>query len=1206
MNIRFLTLLAIPLALSAQETRSTIAGRILDPDGAAVPGAKVVVTNVDTNTSVEVATNDTGYYEANLLLPGSYQVSAAVSGFRTSVRKGIGLLMNSRLEIDLKLELGAVSDAITVVAAAPLLDTSSGSSGRVLDNRTQSGLPVSAASPIILAVLAPGVQTNGEVQTVAPQGQGSASNYKVAGGVGGNEWALDGAPNMGLNRSVAYVPHSDTIAEMKMETSGFDATIGHTTGVMMSMLSKSGSNRYHGTLSNMHFQDRWNAMGFFERQLYYRNLAAAETRGDTAAVAALRDGPRQPSGHRNHYMGTIGGPVRIPKVFNGRDRLFFFLNAGGFRGISSASPQYQNMTFPTMAHREGDFSSLLQVDAVRYQIYDPLSVRRDPARAGHFVRDPIPGNVLPKSRIVNPAYEFYRKLLPVPNRDPLNPKMEPRNNYIAADMPQNPNYDDYGARLDFHLSSKHRFFGRYTWDEWTSYMNDWTYKTYPGLMQGGPIRVNNGGIVDWVWMPRPATMFDFSFAVHQYSQGNVRRQPMKFKPSDVGLPKYLDDKAGDLHILPTMNASGYKVMGQPVGAITRPATQASKVDVMHITGRHTLRAGADIRNHYRTGGGGGLTSGTFTFNNTYTRRYDDTLAPAGDYGLSWAAFMMGIPSAAVVETNDSFATHNPYFAWYLQDSWRLTPRLNINLGMRTEYEMGQTERYNRMIGPFDSTLTLPISAGAQAAYAAKPLPERAAADFVIRGGATYPNAGNRRIRSSELMWLPRFSAAYQAGGKTVLRGGYGMFYDTANVLYMAPNQLGFSRSTSTVLTNDFGATWLAGNPRAGVSPLADPFPVRSGGDRFDLPLRDQLGAMAVAGQGFSYTAFDTPHARQHRWRIGVQRQLTPNMMVEAAYAGSYADRVAVSQNLSPLPERYWADGMVRDNATASNLNANVTNPFNIRNFAELRQTNPLVYQDMSARAFFANPTVRKNQLLKPYPQLNSLTRANSPLGEVRTDEMQLSFERRFSRGFNLYVAYTRLRNREADFFYNEWDARPTWRESNDGRPHRLVGTGIWELPFGRGRAFARSGVWSALFGGFQVALRYEFQPGPLLDFGNLFYYGQLGDIAGGERTFARWFNTDNFERTAAKTPAAFHRRMFPTRVDNVRADMTNIWSGNVQREFRFLERYSLQFRVDALNLQNRTQMDSPSTSPISTDFGRCTSQSLTTNRWIQFQLRFAF
>ena len=164
-----------------------------------------------------------------------------------------------------------------------------------------------------------------------------------------------------------------------------------------------------------------------------------------------------------------------------------------------------------------------------------------------------------------------------------------------------------------------------------------------------------------------------------------------------------------------------------------------------------------------------------------------------------------------------------------------------------------------------------------------------------------------------------------------------------------------------------------------------------------------------------------------------------------------------------------------------------------------------------------------------------------------------------------------------------------------------------ELPFGKGKPLARQGVPAALLGGFQLGITYEFQSGALLDFGNLFFYGDLKDIPlKGKKTFSRWFNTENFERNAARAPAAYHRRVFPTRVPDVRADWTNHWSGSLQREFRFLERFGLQFRMDVLNLLNRTQMAAPVTNPLATNFAECTQQAWTTKRFLQFQLRLAF
>jgi len=456
------------------------------------------------------------------------------------------------------------------------------------------------------------------------------------------------------------------------------------------------------------------------------------------------------------------------------------------------------------------------------------------------------------------------------------------------------------------------------------------------------------------------------------------------------------------------------------------------------------------------------------------------------------------------------------------------------------------------------------------------------------------------------MWLPRIAGAYQLDSKTVLRAGYGLFYDTLNVLNWAPDQTGYSRTTSTTLTTDYGMTWLAGNPRAGISPLTDPFPLRSDGTRFDPQVGNTLGLMAKAGRGWSFTDFDYKHARLQRWRFGIQRQLDGNTTVEVAYVGERAGRIPLSKTLSALPAQYWVAGNVRDTSAMTSMTQNVTNPFRITNFASLQASDPLQYGNLATVGFFTGANIQKNVLLRPFPQMNGLTQSNASLGKSRTDSLQVTVQRRFAKGFSLNLGYTRMHARAADFFYNEFDSEPSWRESNDARPHRLVGSGIYQFPFGKGRAFAKSGILSYLIGGFQIAATYEWEPGPLLDWGNLFYYGKLSDIRKGPHTLDEWFNTDNFERASSKAPASYQLRVFPTRVDGVRADMTNQWNINLQREFRIKEGMTLQLRVDDLNVQNRTQFAGPNVSPTSTNFGWVTAQTSATKRFIQIQGRIRF
>jgi hypothetical protein len=1197
----------VSLPLAAQETRGSIAGRVTDPAGGVVVNASVAVANTETSVGLRVQTNDTGYYEANLLIPGRYEVSVEASGFKKFVRKGLTLPVSTRIEINISLELGALAETVSVTAEAPLLDTSTASSGSVVDTRTVMDLPTIANNTMVLVKLTPGIQTSGVNDYLGPHSNVGASDYSVAGNVGGNEWSIDGVPNNGAGRRSAYLPVADTVQEMKVETSGFDASMGHSSGANIAMMTKAGTNQFHGSLTEQHWQQRWHGTPFFTKQLYYRNIAAAEAAGDKAKADELRSQDKQASGRSNNYTGTVGGPVWIPKVFDGRNRLFYFFSYQGNKDSVADLPSRYNNTIPTMDDRTGNFSRHLGVNAGLYQLHDPLSVRPDPARPTHFIRDPIPGNIVPKGRMINPAYEWYKNVLPTPNND-IDPKREPLNNYLSTAAPLIRDYKAYSNRFDYQLSDKHRFFARWSFNDWINDADNWTFQTLNGLQSLRQTRTNLGGTVDWVYAITSATILDVAVAANNYWEGNRPDVAQSYKPSDVGLPAYIDEKADTQTIVPVMNFSGYRTIGRTYPTTTFFRTMSGKADLSHIRGHHSLRMGFDYRGQHRTANAGGNTSGTFNFSNHFTRRNDDTITPAGSIAHSWAAFLMGLPDSMTIATNDSYAMFNPYYSWYVQDNWRLAPKLSLNIGLRMEYERGPTERFSRTIGYFDPKATLPITTLAQAAYARSPIPEKPPSTFSVLGGSIYPGSmgAPRNLWRNELMWLPRFAAAYQANSQTVIRVGYGAFFDTLNVLNDGPDQTGYSRTTSTQITNDFGMTWLAGDPRKGVSPLNDPFPVRQDGTRFDAPTRETLGLMARAGRGWTFDPYEMRHARQQRWRAGIQRQIGQSMIIDAAYAGSYSDRVPVSRSLSPLPEQFWARGLVRDNNIANNMNANVTNPFQLANFASLKISDPVVYQDMTTQSFYTSATIRKNQLLRDFPQMNGITTSAVPSGAVRTHALELQFQRRFSEGFNLSASYTFMHARTSDLYLNEFDASPAWRESNAARPHRFIAAGIYEFPFGKGRRYLQSGFMSHVAGGFQSAASFEWQPGPVIDWGNLFYYGDLEAINTGTRTLDRWFNTANFETVSTRTPAAYHRRVFPTRIDDLRAHSTNQWNVNLQREFRITEQIRFQIRVDALNIQNRTQFAGPNVNPVSTDFARITSQTNTRNRFLQLQVRLRF
>ncbi len=1214
--------LVMPLSLAVfaqEETRSTLSGLVLDAQGGAVVNATVVVRNADTGVKLTLRTNDTGYYEAVLLLPGNYELTAEMAGFKKLLRKGVVLAVASRISLDLHLEVGGVTETVSVTAETPLVETDAVTSGRVITNRTLMDLPVMGNNAVTQVRFTPGIQANGANLYLAPHSNIGGSDYNASGAP--NSWTLDGAPNAGPSRRIAYLPYTDAVSEFKVETSNFDAQgVG---GAAITMISKSGANDFHGTATWQHWQQRWQGRPFFAKKNYFQSIAAAEAAGNTTRANQLRNSEPIPPGRSHNWGASGGGPVIIPKVLHGRNKLFWFFSYNALKEVKGEEASTFNRTVPTANARNGDFREMLSLpNPAQYIVYDPLTSVRDPARPNNYVRTQFPDNIIPRSRFVNPAYAIINGFYPNQN-NPQPAGQQPVNNYLAVGAPYNWDYKALSNRLDYQMSDNLRMFGRWSFNNFApEQRGDWTYESAPGLNIGGLVRNNKGGNIDLVYTQSSSTVWDFNVALNQFREGNLRPKLYSFKPSDLGLPGYLDQRAGDLHVLPLMNVNGYtQISPSGYSTWTRYRIATFKAQVSHVRGNHTLRAAFDTRARFRTGGGGGNTSGEFVFSSLYTRKHDDTFAPSNNLGLGWAAFILGIPNSLTLATNDTFAYATPVYSGFVQDSWRLSPKLTLNVGLRIDYEQGSTERYNRMITGFDPTLTLPITAAAQTAYAANPIAELPAAQFSVLGGTLYAGTGGqpRNLIKNQATWQPRVGVAYQWNNKTVIRGGYGIYFDTLNVLNFSPDQFGFSRNTGTTVTNDFGASWnfpAAANPAQLKSPLVDPFPVRADGTRFDTPTREALGAMTRAGSGFGFTDFDQPRSRQQRWRFGVQRQFGANWVVEAAYAGSYADRLSIAKRLDILPEQYWANGTVRNDAIASRMNANVTNPFRLANFAALQQSNPLIYQDISTKGLFTSGTVRVNQLLRPFSHMfnnaagTNLTDNTVPDGTARTHEFQLSLDKRFAKGFTMNFGYTAMKTTESNFYFNEFDALPGTRTSNTGRPHRVVGSAVFEFPFGRGKRFGAGAnrAVDLLIGGWQTAATYEFTLGPLLDWGSdVFYYGSdIADINKVNRTFDTWFNTANFEINPNRGPNSYHRRVFPVRVPDLRADRTSQWNANMAKNIPITERTNLQLRLDVLNVQNRSQMQGPVTNPYNTNFGKVIAQTQGVNRWLQVQARLTF
>lgn len=1214
--------------LWGQESRGSITGKVSDPQGAVIPGASVVVTNTETNTITRLTTNATGYFEANLLNPGKYSITVEAQGFRKTVRTGLELSVAGRLDIEFQLQVGTISETVEVTAEAPLLDTTTASGGRVIDNRQIMELPFNDLNPFVLAGLAAGMQWTGQPEYRKAFDNAGTSAFNTSGGLGQNEYTLDGAPVTGTGRRVGFTPPSDAVEEFKMETTTFDAAYGHTSGATVNVTTKSGTNTYHGSLYDQHWQQRWNATPHFTR-LQWENQVAQGKRS--------ADSQKQASGHSNQFGGTAGGPVRFPKLYNGTDKLFFFFSYNGIYQNKAETTSSVNRSVPKMAWRQGDFSDMLALDAVKYTVYDPRSARLEGSRV---VRTPFPGNKgVP---VLNPMYRYYEPMYPKPNDVPGLVSADGANNYYASAMPKNERFNSILNRIDYNLSERHRLNGRWFWNHRLADEYDWMYETKRGIEANGLTRINKGLGVDYIWAASGTTVLNLGVSWARFNEGSVNSVLTSYKPSDVGLPAYLDAKAGQYKVLPQIDFQALEDASASYPAITtRGTTGEAKIMLSHIRGNHSLKFGYMERRYWFTGAGPGYSGGRFQHDNRYTKAADNTTTAANN-GLEWAAFMMGLPYSVSVDTNDSSLYTTRYRALYVQDDWRVSSKFRLNLGLRYEREGGTTERYNRGLATGFLWDYKPAFADAVvAAYAKSPLAELPASQFSVLGGTQYlgTNGVNTWTEGTH-RFAPRAGLVYQFDNKTVVRGGYGWFYDTFNVNNDRPSQDGYSQATSTTMTNDNALSYCplcgvgaASNLSASVTPMHNPFPVRADGTRFDTAYGNSLGPAIRWGRGYTgnsaYPRDYRPGAQQ-RWRIGVQREIGKNMVIEASYNGAYA-YFYVEKQYSALPQQYWATGSVRNTAVDSNLQTNVPNPFNVSNFASLETSNAMLYNYLRTQSLFTASTIRKQALLRPYPLMGTDFRSQKSFEDSKGygwyRDLQVQFERRFSKGFQSSVMYTWTKSTVADWYANEFDAKPTERPNNNSLPHRFVWSAIYQLPFGKGRQLVQSGPLQHIVGGWQLSWIYQIQSGPCTgNWGNRFFYGDMNNIAAvfnhdevHSKDIHVWFDPNivykgsgsvpsgfvGFEGRSGSQPGSYHVRMFPIRLDSLRADGIRNWDVRILRRFNIYERLNTSFAVDLLNATNHTNFSGPNLDPTNANFGRVTSQR-GLSRLIQFNLRIDF
>lgn len=1139
-------ILAAVTAGFGQDARGSLLGRVTDASSAVIAGAEVTAVNSATSVKAAAKTNAAGSFILPYLLPGSYRLTVEITGFKKFVQDNIQVRVNDSVEVNPQLEVGDTTQSVEVTAETPLLSTAEASLGQVIDERRATELPLFAGNAMDLVHLAPGTVNGTNLRLRKAPFNAAPSQFATDGnGNNNNEFTIDGVTNIysdGTAPRVAFSPPQTALAEFKIQTSAFDASLGRTIGSTVNVSTKAGTNQFHG---EGHW---WLRNRVFDSLTIFQNRA-----GQKAAV--YQD---------NRYGASAGAPVIIPGVYNGRNKTFWFYaweaNKFGDPNVGQATN-----TVPVEASRGGNLSYLL-AGGPNYQIYDPFSTTA--AANGIFTRTPIPGNIIPGSRL-DPVAQNILKFYPAANQPGVG--VEQRNNFFLTGKA----LEDYWVhlfRVDHAFSENNRLFLRGHRDYWEE---DKNRNFGPNAPLGVILNRRNRGLaLDDVHVFTPTFLVNLRYGLTQ-QEFPERRVSRGFDLASLGFAQnVLDAVDKTLATFPRTNVAPWSEMSvwESGDGVTSSLIHSFYANFTKLVGSHNVRFGPELRvtrefrNRFPLD-----VSPQLTYGATFTSAASNLNAP--QLGGQIAQFLLGIPgntANAQMGRTASYAEQDKYWGLYVQDDWKVTRKLTLNLGLRAEHESPVTERFDRAVASFAFGQSNPIEAVSRANYARSPIPELAADQFRVQGGLTYVGSSNReQWKGDGFVFMPRIGLAYQARPKTVVRAGYGTFYNSIGVLQSNTIQTGFSQTTPIQASLDNGLTYVASN--------RNPFP---GG--LQAPRGPADGLATNLGQAITFYPGRRKQPYAQRWSFGLQQELPMQWLFEISYVGNRAVRLNVARELNATPNQFLSTSATRDQARITSLSQQFPSPF-----------------------FGLNPiygrTISREGLLRAYPHFGSV-QMQEPIGYSWYHSAQIRLERRFSQGYTLQFGHTWSKAMGATNFLNGADLRLEEVISDLDRTHRFTASGIWEIPVGRGRKFG-GGMNRALnfiAGGWQLNGVNQFQSGSPLGFGNRIVTGDLRQIVApeGQRGVDGWFRTtlvNNQRRPVdfvwqADQQLASNVRTLPTRFSYVRGPVQFRLDGSLIKNFKFGERINTQFRAECFNATNFTNLANPNLDPTSTAFGTITGQ----------------
>lgn len=1130
---------ALVVGSSAQVFRSTVTGRVTDVTGAVVPNVQVTLTNTDTGAIYKTASGAQGYYTAPSLLPGPYRITAEANGFKKYVHVGIKLETEQNATENIVLQVGSASQSITVTSAAPLIDTATASSGQVLTTQEVENLPSNGRSPIGFVRNEYGVvpKEKHALTEVRPFDNSGGSDFSMGGGNSqSNEVLLNGVPNMqNSGRVSAFSPEMDAVSEISADQFESNAAYGDTSGGTVNITTKSGTNQFHGTVSEFN---------------------------ETSALAArLHFQPANkpvPATRQNQYGLTFGGPVVIPKLYNGHNKMFFFY---AFEGFSDSSPTSVITTIPTDLERKGDFSQLLALGS-SYQLYNPYSAT---LQNGKVVRQPYAGNIITSA--LSPVGQALLKYYPEPN---LTGLPDGENNYFS-NTPSVDKYHSNMGRLDYNFGANNKAFFEYHESSYTNTKGN----IFNNIATGSSsVTDYNGATLDDVQTFSSTLVWDNRIGfTRSWASGAL--PSTGFNPTALGFPSYVSSNSRYL-AMPQTNISGYYGLGGKPGSINAFTGIQYFSMLTKVWHKHTFEIGPDIRINKAGGISPGYASGRYYFTSDWMNAY--TGAPAPKYGAGLAELLLGLPDTGNNEfdVNEPTISTNYYYAGYIQDNWHVRHDLSINLGLRVEHETPLVESKNRMNVGFDPTAINQVTQPAEAAYAANPLPQLPASQFSATGGLLFASPSHRSSYSTMAAYIsPRAGFAWAPDyfhGKTVFRGGFGIFFNPFNDYWTGP-AYGFQVANSLVPTLDSYLTPAA--------TLSDPYPSTN---PIQQPTGSSLGVNTFLGQGISFHTQDTRAARSVRFSFDIQQQLSKNMMFDLGFISSHQYDLSTTNNIGALPVQYLSQQATRDPVVTAELSKVVASP----------------YAGLGSKY---GKTTSVAGLLRPYSEFASVNQQLKPNGYSTYHMLAARVTQRYANGLQFNANFEWSRQLEASSQLNP--GGPLWYgETASDFPIHFALTGSYELPIGRGKMFLGNiNRWAdAAVGGWSLSSIYMWESGAPVGWGNVVLNWNT-PIKAQPRNLPSAFNTTAFDRVNADQPNSYNYRTFPSLF--LRSDAANNADLSAFKTFAFGDNVKLQYRLDAFNAFNRTQFGGPNTSPTSTAFGLVNSQA-NSSRVVQMGLRLSF